>query len=161
MVRTGEVDIFIIQHPVRGDDLHFEPLFLYERVLIAPKDHELLSMNIQSLEPISRYPLILMARGTYTRNILEEQLQKDSLKYEVIMELESMDMIKKYVALGMGVSIGPRLAIDEDDLSKLGMVSLANFLPVDQAGILTLPGKNISEPAEKFMGVMRNMLTHK
>ena len=161
LVRTGEVDIGIIQHPERGDDLSFEPLFLYERVLIAPKGHELLSMDIQSLEPIARYPLILMARGTYTRTILEEQLQKDALKYEVIMELESMDMIKKYVSLGMGVSIGPRLAIDEDDLSKLGMVSLANFLPVDQAGILTLPGKNISDPAEKFMTVMRKMLNHK
>ena len=161
MVRTGEVDIGIIQHPERGDDLNFEPLFLYERVLIAPKGHELLSMEINSLAPISKSPLILMASGTYTRTILEEQLQKDSLKYEVIMQLESMDMIKKYVALGRGVSIGPRLAIDEDDLSYLGMVSLANFLPVDQAGILTLPGKNFSEPAEKFMTVMRDTLDHK
>ena len=161
LVRTGEVDIGIIQHPERGDDLHFEPLFLYERVLIAPKGHELLSRRIQSLEPIAEYPLILMAKGTYTRTILEEQLQKDALKYEVIMELESMDMIKKYVALGMGVSIGPRLAIEDDDLSKLGMVSLANFLPVDQAGILTLPGKNMSDPAEKFMTVMRTMLVTK
>jgi hypothetical protein len=32
---------------------------------------------------------------------------------------------------------------------------------VDQAGILTLPGKNISDPAEKFMAVMRKMLVTK
>ena len=156
MVRTGEVDAGIIQHPDRGDDLHFEPLFLYERVLIAPKGHELLSAPMTSLDSIVQYPLILMARGTYTRHILEEQLQKKGLHYEVIMELDSMDMIKKFVTIGMGVSVGPRLAIEEEDLDHLGMVSLANFLPVDQAGLITLPGKTLSTPANQFISVLRD-----
>ena len=156
MVRTGEVDAGIIQHPDRGEDLHFEPLFLYERVLIAPKGHELLSAPMTSLDSIVQYPLILMARGTYTRHILEEQLQKKGLHHEVIMELDSMDMIKKFVTIGMGVSVGPRLAIEEEDLDHLGMVSLANFLPVDQAGLITLPGKTLSTPANQFISVLRD-----
>ena len=156
MVRIGEVDAGIIQHPDRGEDLHFEPLFLYERVLIAPKGHELLSAPMTSLDSIVQYPLILMARGTYTRHILEEQLQKKGLHYEVIMELDSMDMIKKFVTIGMGVSVGPRLAIEEEDLDHLGMVSLANFLPVDQAGLITLPGKTLSTPANQFISVLRD-----
>ena len=156
MVRIGEVDAGIIQHPDRREDLHFEPLFLYERVLIAPKGHELLSAPMTSLDSIVQYPLILMARGTYTRHILEEQLQKKGLHYEVIMELDSMDMIKKFVTIGMGVSVGPRLAIEEEDLDHLGMVSLANFLPVDQAGLITLPGKTLSTPANQFISVLRD-----
>ena len=156
MVRTGEVDAGVIQHPDRGDDLHFEPLFLYERVLIAPKGHELLSTPMTSLDSIAKYPLLLMARGTYTRHILEQQLQKRGLHYEVIMDLDSMDMIKKFVTIGMGVSVGPRLAIEEEDLDHLGMVSLANFLPVDQAGLITLPGKTLSTPAGQFISVLRD-----
>ena len=156
MVRTGEVDAGVIQHPDRGDDLHFEPLFLYERVLIAPKGHELLSTPMTSLDSIAKYPLLLMARGTYTRHILEQQLQKRGLQYEVIMELDSMDMIKKFVTIGMGVSVGPRLAIEEEDLDHLGMVILANFLPVDQAGLITLPGKTLSTPAGQFISVLRD-----
>ena len=156
MVRTGEVDAGVIQHPDRGDDLQFEPLFLYERVLIAPKGHELLSTPMTSLDSIAKYPLLLMARGTYTRHILEQQLQKRGLQYEVIMELDSMDMIKKFVTIGMGVSVGPRLAIEEEDLDHLGMVSLANFLPVDQAGLITLPGKTLSTPAGQFISVLRD-----
>ena len=156
MVRTGEVDAGVIQHPDRGDDLNFEPLFLYERVLIAPKGHELLSTPMTSLDSIAKYPLLLMARGTYTRHILEQQLQKRGLQYEVIMELDSMDMIKKFVTIGMGVSVGPRLAIEEEDLDHLGMVSLANFLPVDQAGLITLPGKTLSTPAGQFISVLRD-----
>ena len=158
MVKTGNVDAGIIQHPERSDDLDFEPLFLYERVLITPKGHELSKGVLESLDTIADFPLILMAKHTYTRTILENYLQKRGLEYEVLMELESMDMIKKYVSLGMGVSVGPKLAIDEDDLDQLSMVSLANFLPVDQAGLLTLPGKSLSTPAEQFISVMKNTL---
>ena len=56
------------------------------------------------------------------------------------------------------MSVGPKLAIDEGDLDHLSMVSLANFLPVDQAGLLTLPGKSLSTPAEQFITVMKNTL---
>ena len=113
---------------------------------------------LESLDSIADFPLILMAKHTYTRAILENYLQKRGLDYEVLMELESMDMIKKYVSLGMGVSVGPKLAIEEGDLDHLSMVSLANFLPVDQAGLLTLPGKSLSTPAEQFISVMKNTL---
>ena len=158
MIKTGEIDAGIIQHSDRLEDLNSEGLFLYERVLIAPKGHELLTRPIESLDVISEYPLILMASPSHTREVLESQLQKSGRKYEVIMELDSLDMIKKYVALGMGISVGPKLAIEESDLDKLGIVSLANFLPVNQAGVVTLPGKNLSSPAEKFLKVMRDTL---
>ena len=158
MVKSGEIDAGIIQHTDRAEDLNFEGLFLYERVLIAPKGHELLNTPIESLESISNYPLILMASPSRTREILENQLQKLGRKYEVIMELDSLDMIKKYVALGMGISVGPKLAIEKSDLTDLGIASLANFLPVHQAGVVTLPGNNLSNPTDKFLKVMRDTL---
>ena len=37
MVRDGEVDMGIVQHAERSEDLAFEGLFVYENVLIAPK----------------------------------------------------------------------------------------------------------------------------
>ena len=43
----------------------------------------------------------------------------------------------------MGVSVGPRLTIEPEDSQRVGVISLANFLPVDQAGIVTLKGKTV------------------
>ena len=158
MVEQGDTDLGIVQHAERGQKFNYEALFLYERVLITPLNHPLLGEPLQSLEQIALWPLIMLARGTYTRSLLEEQLRRKRVSYEIIIELESMDMIKRYVALGMGVSIGPRLAIEPEDHGTLGIVSLANFLPVDQAGIVTLPGKILSTPAGKFISVMRDTL---
>ena len=72
-----------------------------------------------------------------------------------------MDMIKKYVKLGLGISIGPKLALEPDDFDQLGVVSLANLLPIDQAGIVTLPGRATSKPSKWFALVMRDTFDRK
>ena len=158
LTAIGEVDMAIVQHPPRGEEFDFQGLFLYERVLITPLDHPMLAEPLQTLDQVARWPLILMERGTATRALLEEQFQRRGVAYEIVMELDSMDMIKKYVALGMGISVGPRLGIEPEDQHALGIVSLANLLPVDQAGIVTLRGKTLSTPAQNFVSVMRDTL---
>lgn len=160
IVANGEADMGIVQHYDRDDAFEFEALFLYERVLITPLDHPLLKSPVTSLEQIAGYPLILMAEGTHTRDILESELKRRGVNYEIVVDLDSMDMIKRYVALGMGVSVGPRLAIDPEDHDLLGVVSLAHILPVEQGGILTLKGKSMSTPARHFMTVMRDTLAN-
>lgn len=159
MISEGEADIGIIQHYDRDDAFAFEGLFVYERVLITPLDHPLANQPVESLEQIARYPLILMNEGTHTRDLLESELRRRGVSYEIVVDLDSMDMIKRYVALGMGVSVGPRLAIDPEDNEVLGVVSLAHILPVEQGGIITLKGKRLSRPTERFISVMRDVLS--
>ena len=159
MVKEAEVDIGIMPGPEKGANFDFEGLFPYERVLIAPKGHPLLHSNLLSIEQIAQWPLILMQRGTYTRTIVEDEFRRKGLAYEIVIELDSMDMIKRYVALGLGVSIGPRLAIEPEDQHELGTVSLTTLLPVEQAGIVTLRGRALPEPARNFVSVMRETLS--
>ena len=159
MISEGEADVGIIQHYDRDDAFTFEGLFVYERVLITPLEHPLTSEPVESLEQIARYPLILMNEGTHTRDLLESELRRRGVSYEIVVDLDSMDMIKRYVALGMGVSVGPRLAIDPEDNEFLGVVSLAHILPVEQGGIITLKGKRLSKPTLHFISVMRDVLS--
>jgi len=159
IVANGDADMGVVQHYDRNDAFEFEALFVYERALITPLGHPLLDAPVESIEQIAGYPLILMGEGTYTRDLLVSELNRRGVNYEIVVDLDSMDMIKRYVALGMGVSVGPRLAIDPEDHDVLGVVSLANILPVEQGGILTLKGKSISTPARRFMTVMRDVLT--
>ena len=158
MVAEGEVDLGIVPGPERGVDFDFQGLFAYERVLITPPGHPLLEEPLQSLEQLANWPLIMMGRRTYTRGMLEEEFRRRGLSYEIVVELDSMDMIKRYVALGMGISVGPRLAIEPEDQDEIGVVSLANLLPVEQAGVVTLRGKVLSTPAQTFISVMKDVL---
>jgi DNA-binding transcriptional LysR family regulator len=158
LVSDGEVDMGIAPGPGRGPEFDFQGLFAYKRVLITPLGHPLLDEPLDSLDQIAKWPLILMGRFTYTRAMLEAEFRRHGLDYEIVVELDSMDMIKRYVALGMGVSVGPHLAIEPEDHEQLGVVSLDNLLPIEQAGVITLRGKTLSGPAEKFIAVMKDTL---
>ena len=158
LIRRGEVDFGLVPYPGRSVDFEFTPLLAYERVLITPRDHPLLDSPLETLDQIAKWPLILRGKGTLTRAMLEAAFQRRGLSYEVLIELDSMDMIKRYVALGMGISAGPRLAIEPEDQKELGIVSLANLLPVEQAGILTQLGKTLSTPAQRFIQITRDTL---
>ena len=158
MVVDGDVDIGIVQTFEPDERLDFEGMFVYERVLITPADHPLLDQPMESLAQLAEWPLILMSAGTHTRDMLERELNRRGVDYEIIVELDSLDMIKRYVALGMGVSVGPRMAIEPEDSESLGVVSLAHLLPVEQGGIVTLRGRRLSDQAQLFISVMRDTL---
>ena len=154
MVADGEVDLGLVPGPGNGVEFDFRALFPYERVLIAPLDHPVLSSPITSLDEIARWPLILRGEGTSTRALLEAEFRRKGLSYEVVVELDSIDMIKSYVALGLGISVGPRMAIEPEDEQHLGIVDLMHLLPVEQAGVVTLRGRNLSIPTKRFIEVV-------
>lgn len=158
MVKEGEVDLGIVQHPEKSEDCDFQGMFLYERVLITPLGHPLTKVPLETINQIAEWPLILMGPGTSTRMVLEAEFRRKGLDYDIIVELDSMDMIKRYVALGLGISVGPRLTIEPQDQKELGVVTMANLLPVDQGGVVTLKGKTLSTPARNFIETMRDVL---
>ena len=159
MVQAGEVELGLSPPPRRASELNFEGLFVFERVLLTPLNHPIASETLVSLEQVAPWPLILTKRNTHTRQMLEEGFRIKGLNYDVILELDSMEVIKRYVSLGMGISVGPRLAIETEDESMVNIISMSNILPVDQVGIITLQGKQISAPARKLMNVMRKTLS--
>ena len=158
MVEDGVVDMGVVPGPERVVGLDFQGLFGYERVLITPLTHPLLDAPLTSIDQIAQWPLILMGPRTSTRTMLEQEFHRRGTPYEIVMELDSMEIIKHYVALDMGISVGPRLAMHPQDYDELGVVSLVNLLPVEQAGIVTLRGKTLSTPAKNFISVMRDVL---
>ena len=161
MVEAGDVELGLSPPPRRSTDLNFEGLFVFERVLLAPLNHPIASENLISLEQVAPWPLILTKRTTHTRQILEEGFRIKGLNYDIILELDSMEVIKRYVSLGMGISVGPRLAIEPEDEDIVKIISMSNILPVEQVGIITLQGKQISSPAKKLINVMRKTLSGK
>jgi len=159
MVEEGEADVGLVPSPEREFDFEFLPLLPYERVLITPLGHPLLDMPMLTLEELAKHPLIMMAKGTRTRRIVEAEFSRRGLQYEIVVELDSMDTIKRYVALGMGVSIGPSIVVEPHDTDEIGVVKLPHLLPVEQVGIIWLRGKTLSQHAQEFVGVVRDTLS--
>ena len=155
LVSDGQADFGIVPAPVSDPDLEFQGLFPYEWTLIAPRGHRLMSESILSLESIAAYPLVLMEPQTNTRSSVEAALHRRGLRYEVSVELNSMDMIKRYVELGYGVSIVPRVVIGPEDWETLGDVSVSHLLATESAGMIWLRGRRRPSIVESAMAVVR------
>jgi DNA-binding transcriptional LysR family regulator len=155
MVASGVADFGIAPSPDRLKALNFSPLVASERVLITPRDHELLRQPLTSLAEIARYPLILLGYMTQTRLLIEEAFKEHGASYEVAVELDSMDMVKRYVELGLGIGIGHKIALDAEDSVNLGIISLSGFLPSELVGVTTSRSRPVPEAAAKLIEHMK------
>ncbi len=151
MIRDREVDIGIIPGKDTSRDLAFTRLFSYDTVLITPLGHPLLERPLESLAEIARYPLIMMEQQTLTRSLLESEFQSAALDYEIVMELGNMNYIKRYVASGLGISVGPRLAIEPEDRNDLGVIGLSHLFPEAEAGYATLARRMLPNSVDLFV----------
>ena len=157
MVESGAVDLGVLPGLEWSPDVEFEGLFPYERVLMTPPGHPLLERESVTLEEIAQWPLILMGPSTYTRDLLESEFQRRGLRYDVVIELDSMDMIRRYVSLGMGISVGPMPALDLQSAPGVGVVRLSHLLPVEQVGIATLKRRHLALAVLDFMQALVSM----
>ena len=144
--------------PERLPALQFDEVFVYDRVLLTPLEHPLLDLSYISFADIAKWPLLLMGLPNRTRGLLEAEFQRKSLSYQVIAELDSMDTIKRHVAIGAGISVGPRVAVDAGDEHQVGIVSLDHLFPQEHAGVVTLRGRYQPGRVQEFIGALKEGL---
>ncbi|MES2632974.1 MAG: LysR family transcriptional regulator [Pseudomonadota bacterium] len=147
LVESGGVDFGVAPDPGPSRNFDFAPLFPSERVLIAPRDHPLAKRAPSSLKDLARYPLILPRWQTETRALLEHEFRRLKVPYDIAVELDSMELLERYVELGVGVAVGLRGATGTESWMRLTVVSLARFLPSENIGVVSRPSLPLSEAA--------------
>ena len=107
-----EVD-FAIATEVSDDqpELVTIPAFEWEHVVIVPNKHPLLDKPL-SLVALQRYPLVTYVEEFTGRKRIDRAFQQAGLKPDVVLAAIDSDVIKTYVALGLGVGIMADLAYD-------------------------------------------------
>jgi DNA-binding transcriptional LysR family regulator len=112
-VESGEADVGLVSifRPENvSDELHAEPLYELEPVLLVPHGHPLAKAKIR-LELFARYPL-LNARGLYAEWGIAAALERVGAYNhpEQRVELEMARSIRLYVrnGLGIGIVVRPR-----------------------------------------------------
>ena len=107
LVKSGELDLALSSPPPSDEpSLEFLELFQYNVVLMTPPGHPLLQTHPIQLEDATRWPLILTGPESQTRQRVEQALKNQGVNYEIVLEMDNTEMIKRYVEIGMGVAIG-------------------------------------------------------
>jgi DNA-binding transcriptional LysR family regulator len=112
-VLDRSVDIGVVTSPVQHSGLRVVSLFDEEIALVTPPDHPLADRVI-SREEFEAAPLILFSQGTGFRAYLTRALRDALLSATVKMESDSVEAIKSFVAVGLGISFLPVAAVQEE-----------------------------------------------
>ncbi len=152
LLMSGEVDFAVGPLLETPTDLVFHPIVSYDPVLITCLNHPLSHLKKPTLKQVSRYPLILPPRNLSTWRMVELVFAQHGLSYEVKLEVGGWEVIKKYVELGLGISIVMSICLTGEE--KLERIPVGNYFPKRTYGIVLRKGRRISAQALSFIGLM-------
>jgi len=117
-VIDNSVDFGVVSLPVADPRLTVVPIHRDELVIIARPSHPLGKLKSSPIAEVTKFPLVVPKAG-HTRDALEELFHERRLKPNYTMELDSSELLKRFVAAGVGVGFIARSSVDEDVKAKV------------------------------------------
>lgn len=113
LVSSGEADVAIATEAIEFfHELVMLPCYQWNRCIITPPDHPLLSAHKITLEAIVKYPIITYDFAFTGRSKINQAFEAKGLVPNVVLTALDADVIKTYVELGLGIGIVAQMAFD-------------------------------------------------
>jgi DNA-binding transcriptional LysR family regulator len=105
-VASGRFGLGLIEGPPLRTDLKVTRWFDDELLIVVPASHEWAGLNEIKPEKLCDVPLVMRERGSGSRHVVEQGLQKAGVRLSglrIVMELDSTEAILSCVEEGLGV----------------------------------------------------------
>jgi DNA-binding transcriptional LysR family regulator len=152
MLRADEADFAVGSMLEVPEDIIYRPSVTFDTVLITPRDHPLAGRENIRLQEISPYGLILPPRHLSTWGTVKTVFNQHNVSFQVSLEAGGWEVIKKYVELGLGISIVSDVCLSEED--KVARLPVGHYFPSRSYGIVLRRGKFLSPQARRFIEMM-------
>ncbi len=153
-VLENTVDFAITQLPVQERKLEIVKVYSDEIRLLVPPGHQLAQECAVTAQQAAGFPLLLPKTGR-TRSLIDQFLEPVDNKVKISMELESSEMIKRFIMAGLGVGfMATSTAREEIRGGKLRDIPLGP-LPLSRTlGLVYRKDKPLSRAALGFIEVV-------
>jgi DNA-binding transcriptional LysR family regulator len=153
LLRSDQVDFAVGSMIDVPNDLSYEPVYHFDPLLITRLDHPLASKREVRLEDLSPYGLILPPKRLTTYRLVDLIFQQRNVPYQVAIEVGGWDVIKQYVAMGLGISIVTGICLSPND--RLSVHNMRQYFPQRSYGVVVRKGKYLSPQARAFIDLIR------
>jgi LysR family cys regulon transcriptional activator len=138
---NGHADICIATEAIATfEELAMLPCYSWNRCVIAPPRHPILKQQALTLETIAKYPIITYDHAFAGRSQINHAFATRGIKPNVVLTAIDSDVIKTYVALGLGIGILAKMAFD----------------PARDKNLRALDASHLFESSTTRIGVLRN-----
>jgi DNA-binding transcriptional LysR family regulator len=147
-------DFGFTQLPVEERKLQVVKIHSDEIKLIVPAAHPLAKMRSAVAQDVAGHPLLLPKSGT-TRSRLNAWLEMVEDRIQVSMELDSTEMIKRFVIAGLGISfLAASHCQEEYRAGRLALISLAPEPLIRRLALIYRKDKALSKAGLGFIEVI-------
>jgi DNA-binding transcriptional LysR family regulator len=156
LLQNEEVDFTVASLLEVPKYFDYVPFTSYPTVLITPLDHPLAKLKKVTIKDISHYGLVLPPTHFSSWRLTKMVFALKGVSYKVALQAGGWEVIKRYVSMGLGVSIVTTICITDEDSDKFAIIPLSKYFPERKYGVLTRKGKPLSLPAQRFIEILQN-----
>lgn len=114
LARQGEADVCLVTHPVRDPDLTEVPLITEDLLLAVPPGHPLAGGGPVPLAAAAGEPFILLKQGMGFRDVVLAACAAAGFTPRAVFETTHIETAQSLAAVGMGVTLVPRMTALRD-----------------------------------------------
>lgn len=153
---ADDIDLAVGSLLHQPENLNYHPFVSYTPVLVTPKGHPLTKLDNVTLKDIGQYGMILPPSEFSSWRLVKMVFALNGTSFNVALEAGGWEVVKKYVSMGLGISIVTEICITDADKEKLDVLPLTGAFPTRKYGVLTRKEKIISKPAQRFIEILIN-----
>ena len=158
-VMENQADFGFTQLPVEERKLQIVKVHSDEIQLIVPPGHPLASQDSVSCQDIVAHPLLMPKSGN-TRSRLNAWMEMVEDLIHISMELDSTEMIKRFVMAGLGLSfVAASHCREEVESGRLVALSLGPEPVIRHIGLIYRKDKALSRAALGFIDAVLEQTT--
>lgn len=129
-VVSGEADIGIATESISGySELLCLPCYHWNRCVVVPHGHPLVSGGLLTLEKLAAFPLITYDFAFTGGTLVSKTFSDAGLTPNVVLTAIDADVIKTYVSLGLGVGLLANMAYDPERDTNLVRIDVSHLFP--------------------------------
>lgn len=114
IIKSGGADLGVATLRNLPQGLDSRPLYQRGDCLICHPEHKLAKRRSVLLKDLEAYPMVLLDKNCASRRILDAACEQSKVNLEVSMELSSIEVVKSLVKINSGISIVPKVSVQND-----------------------------------------------
>ncbi len=124
-VEHGDLEMAVVTLPLKQSKLlETRRIWIDQLEVVCGRTHPLARLKKIKLDQLSEHKAILPARGTFTREIIEQAFSRHKLSLNISLASNYLETIKMLVSVGLGWSILPA-QMHGRELKKLNISQLS------------------------------------
>ena len=158
-VIDNSVDFGVVSLPVNDNRLTAVLIHKDDLVVIAPPRHPIARQKSASVADVAQYPMVVPKIG-HTRDALDALFHERKLKPRYAMELDSSELLKRFVAADVGIGFISRSNVQEDvKANVLAAVDIADAQIRRDLALVFRKDKALSRAALAFIDIAVKLKT--